>query len=80
MSATTKDCDNTEGRVYRIIRFRFRGGARTIRTGLTLSEAQAHCEDPETSSSTASERTKRRTPGRWFDGYDYIKGFRPASV
>jgi hypothetical protein len=44
----------------------------TIATGLTLEEAQAHCSDPETSSSTCTEpenvaRTERK--GRWFDGY-----------
>jgi hypothetical protein len=43
-----------------------------IKRGLTLEEAQAHCEDPETSSSTATgvlevELTER--VGRWFDGY-----------
>lgn len=31
---------------------------RTIETGLTLEEAQAHCSDPET-----------RKEGEWFDGY-----------
>ena len=45
---------------------------RTIATGLTLEEAQAHCHDPETSSSTcvgsvARRRTRER--GAWFDGY-----------
>lgn len=45
---------------------------RTIRTQLTLEEAQAHCSDPETSSRTATSsearaRTKRYGP--WFDGY-----------
>lgn len=44
----------------------------TIETGLTLEEAQAHCSDPETSSSTCTEpenvaRTEERGP--WFDGY-----------
>jgi len=44
-----------------------------IRTGLTLKQAQAHCSNPETSSSTATspaarERTERFGP--WFDGYD----------
>lgn len=45
----------------------------TVETGLTLEQAQAHCQDPETSSSTATsaealERTRRY--GAWFDGYD----------
>jgi len=45
---------------------------RTIATGLTLEQAQAHCADPETSSitackSAARQRTKRL--GQWFDGY-----------
>ena len=73
-----RDMNDSEGRVYRIIRFRFNGRPRTLRTGLTLSEAQAHCNDPETSSSTASPATLRRVRGTWFDGYDYIKGFRPV--
>ena len=43
-----------------------------IATGLTLEEAQEHCNDPETSSTTATsdeatERTERCGP--WFDGY-----------
>jgi len=42
---------------------------RTIDTGLTLDEAQAHCNDPETSSSTC---TSNRVKGgwQWFDGYE----------
>jgi hypothetical protein len=62
-----------ELRVYRIVRHYYRGGHRTIRKGLTLAEAQAHCQDPETSSKTAtSARVKRYTArvGAWFDGYD----------
>jgi len=45
---------------------------RTIETGLTLKEAQAHCHDPETSSSTCVSAAKRRYTirvGEWFDGY-----------
>lgn len=43
-----------------------------VTRGLTLEQAQAHCNDPETSSSTATsaegvERTKQYGP--WFDGY-----------
>ncbi len=44
-----------------------------IEEGLTLEEAQAHCRDPETSSSTAtSEEARQRTAsmGAWFDGYE----------
>jgi hypothetical protein len=63
-------------RIYRIIRFRFNGSPRTIRQGLTLSEAQAHCRNPETSSTTAKGRNSRKG-GRWFDGYDYMRGCRP---
>ena len=58
---------------YKIIRFFFKGGKRVIKRGLTLEEAQRHCSDPETSSSTDKSATaKRRTKARgpWFDGYD----------
>ena len=60
--------------MYKIIRFYFNrpGYKRTIKTGLTLEQAQAHCNDPETSSSTCtSAEGKRRTRrmGEWFDGY-----------
>lgn len=51
--------------VYRVIRFRQNGKRRTIKTHLTEAEAQKHCQGPGTSG-----------PG-WFDGYDYMKGFRP---
>ena len=43
---------------YRIIRFRFKGRNRTIKRGLTLEQAQAHCQRDDT-----------RGPG-WFDGYE----------
>ena len=60
---------------YRIVRF-YRDAytrRRIIERGLTLEEAQAHCGDPETSSSTCTtsagrRRTKRM--GAWFDGYE----------
>ena len=57
---------------YAIIRHYFNGPARTIKRGLTLAEAQAHCQDPETSSSTATKpaaRARTRRVGPWFDGY-----------
>lgn len=60
---------------YKIVWMCFRDAhaKRTIETGLTLEEAQAHCKDPETSSSTCRKaanvrRTQQR--GAWFDGYE----------
>ena len=44
-----------------------------ITRGLTLEQAQAHCSDPETSSSTATgTHAQARTAkyGPWFDGYE----------
>lgn len=58
---------------YRIVRHYFRNGKRVIRRGLTLEEAQAHCQDPETSSSTATgkvARARTKRVGPWFDGYE----------
>jgi hypothetical protein len=58
---------------YKIVRHFFNSNRkRTVDRGLTLAEAQAHCKDPETSSSTcttstAKQRTRRYGP--WFDGY-----------
>jgi hypothetical protein len=46
--------DNT----YKIIRFRFDGENEVIETGLTLEEAQEHCNDPDTHGDG------------WFDGYE----------
>jgi hypothetical protein len=59
--------------MYKIVRSYMKGGRRTIRTGLTLAEAQAHCQDPETSSRTCTKaHLRRRTAerGPWFDGYE----------
>jgi len=62
---------------YKIVRFYFndRGTSRqrrVIEQGLTLEQAQAHCQDPETSSSTctkAAGKARTRQRGPWFDGY-----------
>jgi hypothetical protein len=43
---------------YKIIRMRVNGRSRTIKRGLSLEEAQAHCRRKDT-----------KGPG-WFDGYD----------
>ena len=65
---TKEDCMST----YKIIRFFFSHDNEEIESGLTLEEAQDHCHDPETSSSTCTEaegliRTAKYGP--WFDGY-----------
>jgi len=59
--------------MYKIIRMYFNGGNRTIKTGITLEQARAHCSDPETSSSTCSRPDRKRITrrnGPWFDGYE----------
>jgi len=46
--------------------------ARTIIKRCTLEEAQRHCQDPETSSSTCTSKTgkaRTRRAGPWFDCY-----------
>jgi len=60
---------------YKIERHHFRTDIPTkvIATGLTLKEAQKHCKNPETSSSTCKkpeniEYTAKN--GMWFDGYE----------
>lgn len=51
-------------RTYKVVRYYapfgpYAGhGPRTVRTGLTLTEAQKHCRDPKT-----------RSEGEWFDGF-----------
>jgi hypothetical protein len=63
---------------YRIVRFFQRGGghmqAREVITeGLTRAQAQAHCQNPETSSKkcTRPENVQRtRERGAWFDGFE----------
>lgn len=58
--------------MYKIVRHYQNGGRRTIDTGLTLKEAQAHCNNPETSSRTATSAAAKRITrrnGQWFDGY-----------
>lgn len=59
---------------YKIVRYYFNNNIspRTIKKGLTLEEAQAHCSSSESSSKTATSstaRTRTRKLGPWFDGY-----------
>lgn len=47
--------------------------SQTIAKGLTLIQAQSHCKDPETSSSTCKNVTnveRTRICGPWVDGYN----------
>lgn len=58
---------------YTITRY-YRAGhpSETVETGLTIDEAKAHCNDPETSSATAtSQEAFERTlaKGAWFHGF-----------
>ena len=60
--------------VYKIIRMYRNDNIETkvIKRNLSLEEAQEHCSDKETSSSTCtlSENTKHTERyGDWFDGY-----------
>ena len=61
---------------YRIVRMFFNKGSKVIKSGLTLEQAQEHCRDPETSSSTckgAAGKARTRDQGAWFDGYEEAK-------
>ena len=58
-----------EPRCFRIVRFyhpRLDRRCRTIKSGLTETEAQNHCS-----------RDDARKAGQYFDGYDYMKGTKP---
>ena len=52
--------------VYRIVRFYKADNrhSRTTQSGLTLAEAQAHCQDAKT-----------RKDGVYFDGYDLMPAY-----
>jgi hypothetical protein len=63
------------GRHYKVVRFYANkpGYRRTIIERCTLEEAQRHCSDPETSSSTCKgswNKARTRRHGPWFDGYE----------
>jgi len=52
---------------YKIIRFQFQGDKEVIRTGLTLEEAQAHCQRDDTHGGSTDDGSA------WFDGYEEEK-------
>jgi hypothetical protein len=51
-----------DGKTYKIVRFQFKGENEVIATGLSLEEAQEHCNRDDTHS-------KGEWDGMWFDGY-----------
>lgn len=53
---------------YKIVRIFHNNGRRVIKKGLTLEEAQEHCQDPETSGRTCSNNPYPTT--MWFDAYE----------
>ena len=59
---------------YRIVRLhKDRPERHVLLRGLTLEEAQEHCSDPETSSSTCEGETGKaytERHGAWFDAYE----------
>jgi len=60
--------------MYKITRFYFSESkpTRTVKSGLTLEQAQAWCASPDTSSRTATSPAARKHTaqhGMWFDGY-----------
>lgn len=63
--------------MYKVVRMYQREDSRhlrrTVKSGLTLEQAQAHCQNPETSSSTCRKSAnvrRTRQHGPWFDGYE----------
>lgn len=60
------DVVKDDGKRYKIVRNHFSDNKpnRTIKSNLTLQEAQAHCRNPKTSNAEAEN-----PEDRWFDGY-----------
>lgn len=63
----------SDEKTYKILRKFFNGHPHeTIETGLTLEQAQAHCSDPNTSSTkatSASAKAITEKMGPWMDCY-----------
>ena len=61
-----------EDPTYTIVRHFRHGGNATVAEGLTLQEAKAHCNDPDSSSRTCTTDSGNALTderGPWFDGY-----------
>lgn len=59
-------------KTYKVIRNWFQGPGRVIKCGLTLEEAQAHCQRPDTRRVVTKVWSDGSTFERveWFDGYE----------
>jgi len=49
---------------YKIMRFHFKGDREVVETGLSLEDAQAHCNRDDTRGGDTEDGTA------WFDGYE----------
>jgi hypothetical protein len=68
MSQNQSTDDRQASKRYNVYRYSMSGRKRLIRRNLTLADARAHCQNPNTSSDTTTERTR----GRWFDGFEEV--------
>jgi hypothetical protein len=59
---------------YKVVRLFFKSDRQTtVKKGLTLEEARAHCSDPETSWKTCTSFAglkRTRVYGPWFDAFE----------
>jgi hypothetical protein len=57
--------------LYKVVRNFQSGKKRIIKTDQTLEQAQKHCQDPDTNSTTCNAQIgyELRTKGAWFDSY-----------
>jgi len=72
VTVTQPQPERAKMETYKIVRHYMNKSNRVVARGLTLEEAQRHCNDPETSSHTATSaaaRKRTRAYGPWFDGY-----------
>jgi len=63
MKPITTIKEGIEMKTYKIIRFKFKGSKKVIKKGLSLSEAQSHCQREDT------HKIKKNGDVIWFDGY-----------
>ena len=64
-------------KTYKIVRMFFSDDikSKVIKRGLSLKEAQRHCRDKQTSSSTCTDSKGielAKQVGPWFDGYEEV--------